>query len=359
MSIKSTPFFYIIEHILSGKKYGGAKWAGDANPATFMVEGGYTTSSTTVNDIIKAEGLGAFRTILIITDFGFDMSAYEYETVFLQTFDIANNVNWLNGHNNDGYCDAPYGTDLFYSRMLNKYGVKNAQESSSVKNTTKHNNLSKYGVEYTTQLESMKEKSRNTQIRNRGVDHHMKTEEGIVKYQTTSLENYGVEHPMKSQITTSKIKETCLELYGVENVMQNAEIKKSFVDNFNKKHGVDNPYQLESTKIKSKETCLELYGVEYYSQTQKSRENSRKIHTGKTVWNDGNKNYNVQLGKDPEPHWVIGFLPRKPHSPEDNAANSARQLGSKLWNDGKKNHRVKAGELPEPHWILGKIVKPK
>jgi hypothetical protein len=96
-----------------------------------------------VNKLIAEEGLAAFRTILIITDFGFDMSAYEYETVFLQTFDISSNSNWLNGHDNSEI--YPFGTVEFKNIMQKLYNVDHCMELDWVKEKIKDTTYEKIG----------------------------------------------------------------------------------------------------------------------------------------------------------------------------------------------------------------------
>lgn len=39
------PYFYIIQHIPSGKYYGGSKWKEGCHPDTFMTLKGYQTNS--------------------------------------------------------------------------------------------------------------------------------------------------------------------------------------------------------------------------------------------------------------------------------------------------------------------------
>ena len=103
MSISHVPYFYIIHHIPSGKLYAGSKWAKGCHPDFFMTPNGYQTSSENVKKLIIQDGLGAFKIISIIPESECFMSVYEYETVFLQSNDIANNDMWLNCHNNNNF----------------------------------------------------------------------------------------------------------------------------------------------------------------------------------------------------------------------------------------------------------------
>ena len=96
------PYFYIIQDVRNGMYYAGAKWAQDANPITFMIEGGYNTSSETIKELIRQHGLDNFIVRKVRT-FSSAQKAYDYETKFLQRIDSRNNPRFYNKHNNDGW----------------------------------------------------------------------------------------------------------------------------------------------------------------------------------------------------------------------------------------------------------------
>jgi hypothetical protein len=304
------PFFYIIEHIPSGKKYGGAKWSKDANPANFMIEGGYTTSSIKVNDLIKQDGLVSFRTILIVTEFGHDMTSFEYETIFLQTNDIANDDNWLNEHNNTGR--PSFGSNEFKNIIQNRYGVENIS-----------------------QLQIVKQQK---------ID--------------TSMKNYGVPYPSQHPTIQTRTEQTNLEKYGYKNPNQNEIVRNKTLKTLMETSNVTNPFQIESVKEKSKTTRLERYGVEYFSQSEDHKNKMSILLTGSTYWNDGKETYRVFVGDQPKSHWVLGVVPRE-ISEEESKRRSEVQTGSTYWNDGKETYKVFSPNLPEPHWIRGHAPKDK
>ncbi|CAB4125394.1 hypothetical protein UFOVP58_128 [uncultured Caudovirales phage] len=112
------PYFYIIEHINTGKRYAGARWQKGCHPNEFMKESGYTTSSFIVNEIVKSEGLNSFKVLeILLMD-----NPYEFETEFLKTNNCAMSEIWLNKHNNEN-CPPPYGSVEFKDLMIEKYGV--------------------------------------------------------------------------------------------------------------------------------------------------------------------------------------------------------------------------------------------
>ena len=104
--IEHKPFFYVIEHIPTGKLYMGSKWSNDparlANPSCFMVEGGYQTSSKIVKDLIRDEGLESFSIKEIILEEEISeqfRSVFEYEVYRLKLVDAGNNPLYINETN--------------------------------------------------------------------------------------------------------------------------------------------------------------------------------------------------------------------------------------------------------------------
>ena len=93
------PYFYVIQHIASGKYYAGYK-ANKANSSTFMTPGGYQTSSKPVKAIIAAEGLEAFK-VDRLKHFETKTAAFDYETRFLTKVGVPYNPRFLNEHVTD------------------------------------------------------------------------------------------------------------------------------------------------------------------------------------------------------------------------------------------------------------------
>jgi hypothetical protein len=168
------PYFYVIEHVASGKKYAGSRWAKGCNPAEFMTEGGYCTSSASIRKIIEEEGLSAFAVVEIktIDEIG---NVYDYETKFLTENDCAKSDLWLNKHNNTKV--PSYGSEEFKALMLANHGVENSFQSEEVQEKSRQTMLAKYGVEHAMQSEEVREKSRQTMLKNHGVEHPMQTKE--------------------------------------------------------------------------------------------------------------------------------------------------------------------------------------
>lgn len=278
------PYFYIIEHTPSGKRYGGAKWGKDANPNTFMIEGGYTTSSNIVNDLIKKDGLESFTTKIIITEFGTNMSAYEYETMFLQTNDIADNNNWLNGHNNSHFIS--HGTDEFKNIMLKLYGVEYAMQHPTSREKAKITSLERYGVEYAMQSQKIKDKHINT-----------------------ILEKYGVINVFQSDLVKDIIKNTTIMKFGVDHYSKTEKSKKESKErNTGSVRWNDGINEYKVYAGETPESHWIKGGLPRRKFTTEEKEAKRNAVKGSKWFNDGIRSYQVRVGKTPEPHWVIGRI---------------------------------------------------
>ncbi len=124
------PYFYIIQDIRNGMYYAGSKYAKDANPKTFMLEDGYTTSSNLINSIISKYDLSIFI-IRKIRTFNTGDEAYEYETKFLRKINAKSNPRFYNTHNNDLL--PAYGSKKFKEYMLITYGAENCMHVDKIK----------------------------------------------------------------------------------------------------------------------------------------------------------------------------------------------------------------------------------
>lgn len=231
-----TPYFYIIQDVSKGIYYAGSKWAEDANPNTFMTEGGYTTSSATINELIRQHGLSNFI-IRKIRTFETGEAAHDYETRFLQKIDAKNNPRFYNKHNNDHLIG--YGTKRYEEMMISHYGVNHPSHS-----------------------EEIKMKKMNTMLDRYGVDHYSKTGGYRDKFVETSLNRYGVEHPMQDNLIKERMFKTKTEKYGNPTYANSEKSKETKL----KKYGDPNYNNIE----KSKKTKLDKYGSSSYVNKEKA-----------------------------------------------------------------------------------------
>lgn len=196
------PYFYVIQDIRNGMYYAGAKWAHGASPSTFMIEGGYTTSSETIKELILQHGLENF-VIRKMRIFDLAEDAQDYETLFLRKVNARSNSKFYNAHNNDGAMD-PIKMKIV---MMEIYGVDNAFKSEEIKSKIRNKNLELYGVEYVMQSKIIREKSMRTLVEKYGVDNYSKTEEFKAKYSDKMMKNYGVDHYSKTEEFRNTISE--------------------------------------------------------------------------------------------------------------------------------------------------------
>jgi hypothetical protein len=256
------PYFYIIEHINTGIKYAGSKWAKNSDPKKFMQPDGYCTSSEIIKDIISSEGLKSFRVLEIILEeeikipFGWN-NIYEYETWFLKSNEVALSREWFNLHENQG--NIKFGSKQFSQIIMAKYGVDWPLQAKSAIDKRTITWLEKYGVRWPMQSEIIKAKGRETKLKNHGDQNYNNTHQT----KATKLERYGDENYNNNE----KNKLTCLEKYGVENPFQSKDIIEKSKQTKIKNHSDENYNNREKAEL----TCQEKYGESHYAKTEEAR----------------------------------------------------------------------------------------
>jgi hypothetical protein len=233
----TSPYFYIIEHKPTGKKYAGSRWAKGCHPDEFMKVDGYCTSSPIVKGLIESDGLDAFK---ILTIERMD-DPYAYETAFLQDNDCAKSDKWINTHNNAG---PAFGTDYFIAQTIKT-------------------NISRYGVDCVFKLPEIREKIKETSMNRWGVEHAPASKEVQTKIKQTTFARYGVECALSNKVVRKKAMETIKEKYGVENVFANSDVKQKIKRYWQTTFGVSHPGQLQSVRAKTAKTLMARYGVNH------------------------------------------------------------------------------------------------
>lgn len=304
-----TPYFYIIQDKSSGIYYAGSKYGKDANPETFMVEGGYTTSSETIKELICKYG---FRNFVIrkIRTFETGVEAYYYEKRFLEKVNARNNPRFYNKHNNKLYA---FGTPEYKELMCDLIGAENPSSldwvKEKVKNSLQANNngytlesnsksrskfeetmMKRYGVIHPMNSDSIKKKHKQNFLDKHGVENPSQLLETKQKVKTTVSENYGGYTLEMGSISRARFEETMLERYGVDNALKSPEIREKIKNTNLEKYGVENPSQSEEIKAKKKETMMKNYSGIHPNK-------------GRIVITDGKESKFCRLGEIPEGWW--------------------------------------------------------
>lgn len=177
------PYFYIIEHVSSGKKYAGIRTAKKCHPDELLKENGYLTSSSTVKSLIKNEGFSAFKIIETKTDVE---DLLEYETKFLIENDCAKSLEWFNGHDNQTL--LPHNSEKIKMLILLQYGTENISSVEAIKEKKRKSAKNRYGVDCTLKAQEVRQKIKLTMIEKYGVDCYSKTKEHRTAQQEKFLE---------------------------------------------------------------------------------------------------------------------------------------------------------------------------
>lgn len=251
-----------------------------------MVEGGYTTSSKVIKEIVRKHGLNCFIVCKIKTFDNFD-DAYNYETHFLQKIDAKNNLNFYNGHNNDGN----FNHEKLRFAMMKLYGVENYSQTNEYNEKYKATCLKKYGVENYTKTDDYNEKYKETCLERYGVEHYSQTDDYNKKTKIACLEKYGVEHHTKTNEYNEKYKATCLERYGVEYYSQTEVRRKELSDN-NPAKDSETLSKIRNTKAKTfiEGKNLDTISAERAAKTMKKEYVNEDGETT-TIYKENGKKY--------------------------------------------------------------------
>ena len=279
----AVPYFYIIKHKESGKKYAGAKWAKNANPENFMTASGYKTSSNSIKRIVKEQGLLAFQIEEIIKleelqiPFGCQ-TIDEYESWFLKENSCCNSEEW---YNMVLPWSAAFGTEAFYSNMMNKYGVKYPGQVESHNEKVLDTCKEKYGSEHYYTSEDCRNKLLDYIHQfDKAATNVWQLEITKEKNRKTCLVNHGVEYPAQSKAVFAKGRETLKQKYGVDSPMKSAELRKAHRQSCKNSLGAESPMQSEKVVLKYKANFFEKYGVGFPSQVKFHCGQCNKTSTG-------------------------------------------------------------------------------
>ena len=267
------PYFYIIQHLNSGRYYAGVKYGIGSNPNQLLKANGYQTSSNIIKQIILEEGIEAFI-IRKIKLFETGEAALAYESRFLRRVNAAFNDSFLNRSNNSfGTLNVDY--EKTKQTCLKKYGYEYVLQSVEIREKGKKTLLENYGVENPSQSPELQEKMKQTFLERYGTENPFQSEEVKERIKQTMLEKYGVESPYQLEEIREKGKKTCLENLGVENPSQSDEVKEKKKQTCLENNGTENPFQSEEVKERIKQTMLEKYGVKNPSQSPEIQEKKR------------------------------------------------------------------------------------
>lgn len=236
----TSPYFYIIQHLASGKYYAGVRYAQGCNPDELLKEDGYKTSSRTIHDIILDEGLSSFI-IKKIKIFETGKEALKYETRFLRRVKARTNQKFLNVGEN---IMLPFNSEPFRQAMIDKFGVDHPSKSETIKEKIKQSNLTKLGVPYPMMSDEVRDRRAKNNIDKYGVVNVFSVKEHQERYKETMVEKYSVIVPRKSKEINDKANQTNAERYGGPSPMYDMNIRKKVIDTRLENHGTTNVWDI-------------------------------------------------------------------------------------------------------------------
>lgn len=186
-----SPYFYIIQHVPSGKLYAGVKYSADADHKNLLTPSGYHTSSNIVHDLIKKDGLSSFA-ITEIKLFNSPDEAHSFETNYLRLNSAATSTLYLNQHENNQ--NKSFGTESYKEVCMLRYGVEHPIQNEHIQRKQKNTMLNRYGVEHACQSPELLEKRKQQHRELHGVDFPMQSVDTQEKSKKTMMQKYGVPH---------------------------------------------------------------------------------------------------------------------------------------------------------------------
>lgn len=193
------PYFYIIQHVKSGKYYAGVRHGKGCDPNELLKVTGYKTSSRYVHALIEEDGLSSFVINRIRTFRTID-EAISYEQRFLTK---------VNAMNNDTFINMSNGGSVSHETLL-------------------HGMLRAHGVDNYSKTPEFNEKYKATCQANWGVDHYLQTDEFKEKLKRDSQERWGSDSYMSTDEFRRKSAATCQANWGVDNYTQSADYKEKY-----------------------------------------------------------------------------------------------------------------------------------
>ena len=153
---------------------------------------------------------------------------------------------------------------------LEKFGVKNPNQSKEIIEKRQSTNMKKYGFPYASQNKEVIEKSKKTQ--REIYDDPIKNKFIQDKKKKTNIERYNKENPAQVEEFKEKIKNTNIERYGFDNPMKSALVKEIQKESIYKSHG-GYTYNIPELMDKVNKTMMEKYNVEnaMYSEDLKNK----------------------------------------------------------------------------------------
>lgn len=225
------PYFYIIQHINSGKFYAGVKYARDANPDLLLKSNGYQTSSIIVKQIIIEEGIESF-VIRKIRVFKTGKEALNYEYRYLRRINAAFNDKFFN-RSNCSIDTLNIDQEKIKQTNITRYGVEHTLQSPEIREKIKKTCLEKFGCEFSMQSEIVKEKRKQNTLAKYGVSNSFQVPEFQEKQKQTLLKKYDVDNLSKVQEFQDKKRQS---FHNLRNRPIILELKK-YKDMFNLKFG--------------------------------------------------------------------------------------------------------------------------
>ena len=143
---------------------------------------------------------------------------------------------------------------------LKIYGNVVVSKTEGAKNKVKNTNKERYGVEHILQIKEIRDKGKETMLEVYGVEYAIQSDELKQKRVETNNERFGADNALQNPDILQKRKDTNMERYGTDEVLKIPELQERIKNIMIETHGFGNPLQCQTIKDKKDKTCEEKYG---------------------------------------------------------------------------------------------------
>lgn len=223
----TTPYFYIIKEISTGKRYAGVKFAKGCGPEGLLVT--YLTSSKIVKNLL-IKNPNSFI-IERIKTFETKEKAVIYEERFLKKVKANKSDKWYN-QSISGAIDPEH-----LKKICNeKYKVDNPSQLKEIKDKVVQTCISKFGSRSKFESKDFEEQRKTTMLSRYGVEYSTQSPEILEKIKLSYLEKYGVDNPSKIEKNRKLHSKLMKDKNKIIKVCQHCG-KESNIGNYSRWHG--------------------------------------------------------------------------------------------------------------------------
>lgn len=146
---------------------------------------------------------------------------------------------------------------------LEKFGVENPAQATTVKDKIRNTCMERYGVPTTGELTTRQNKAKKTNLDRYGHENVFGSDEIKRRIRERTLAEHGVDHISKSPDHQSRMRVAVREKYGLDNVGKSPDVRAKIVETNISRYGGNSPASSPDVVRRMRQTTEERYGGHY------------------------------------------------------------------------------------------------